>query len=66
MKVLDEWCEKVGRDPSEIEPTVAIDSSAEQLAWVDDLIAAGASHIIFMTPAPFDLGPALELQARLR
>ena len=48
-----------------IERTVAIDSSAEQAAWVDDLIAAGADHIIVMTPAPFDLDPALELKARV-
>ena len=65
MKVLDEWCEKVGRDPSQIERTVAIDTSAAQLAWADDLVAAGASHIILMTPTPFDLEPALELKARL-
>ncbi len=65
MQVLDEWCEKVERDPAEIERTVAIDSSAEQAAWVDDLIAAGADHIIVMTPAPFDLDPALELKARI-
>lgn len=65
MAVLDDWCAKLGRDPSAIERTVAIDASAEQLAWADDLVAAGATHIIVMTGAPFDLGPALELQARL-
>lgn len=66
MKVLDEWCEKVGRDPSEIERTVAIDTSPDQQAWVDDLIAAGATHIIVMMGAPFDLDSALELQARVK
>ena len=65
MQVLDEWCEKEGRDPSEIERTVAIDTSDEQMGWVDDLIAAGASHIIVMMGTPFDLDPALRLQARV-
>ncbi len=65
MKVLDQWCEDVGRDPAEIERTVAIDGSPEQLAWADDLIAAGAQHIIVMTPTPFDLDPALGLRERL-
>ncbi len=65
MQVLNEWCEKLGRDPSEIERTVAIDGSPQQLAWADDLIAAGATHIIVSTPQPFDLDPALELQARV-
>ncbi len=63
MQVLDDWCHEVGRDPSEIERTVAIDGS--QLDWADDLVAAGASHIIVMTPVPFDLEPALGLRARL-
>ncbi len=65
MKVLDQWCEDVGRDPAEIERTVAIEGSPEQLAWADDLIAAGAQHIIVMTPTPFDLDPALGLRERL-
>ena len=65
MQVLDEWCEKLGRDPSEIERTVAIDASDEQLGWVDDLVAAGARHVIVMTGAPFDLDPVLELKARI-
>ncbi len=63
MTVLNEWCAEVGRDPSEIERTVAIDGS--QLDWADELVASGATHIIVMTPQPFDLDPALELQARL-
>ncbi len=63
MTVLNEWCAEVGRDPSEIERTVAIDGS--QLDWADELVAAGATHIIVMTPQPFDLDPALELRARL-
>ena len=53
--VLDSWCERVGRDPAEVERTVAISPTD-----VDDLpqyVEAGASHVIFMTGAPFDMGP---------
>lgn len=57
--VLDEWCAKVGRDPSEIERTVAVQGDD-----VDDIgryIEAGADHIIVMVGAPFDLAPLQSL-----
>lgn len=65
MAVLDQWCAEVGRDPSEIERTVAIDASDQQLGWAEDLVAAGASHVIVMIGAPFDLDPVLALRERL-
>ncbi len=53
--VLDDWCAKVGRDPSEIERTVAIDpKAADQVA---EYALAGADHVILMQGAPFDLAP---------
>jgi probable F420-dependent oxidoreductase len=55
-EVLDEWCAKVGRDPSEIERTVGIrpgESDDELQAYVD----AGATHLIVMTGHPYDLAP---------
>ena len=58
--VLDEWCAKVGRDPSEIERTVAIEP--EEIGALDEYEAAGADHAIVMLPAPYDLdslAPAL-------
>ena len=58
--VLDEWCERVGRDPGEIERTVAIppgDPEAERL------VEAGATHLIVMVDHPFDLTPVEELRA---
>ena len=61
-QVLTEWCEKEGRDPAEIERTVAINGGD-----VDDLDAyleAGATHVIVMTGAPFDLGPVEALLAK--
>ncbi|HEY6534027.1 MAG TPA: LLM class F420-dependent oxidoreductase [Acidimicrobiales bacterium] len=43
-RVLDQHCAEVGRDPSEIERTVLIDSS--ELGSIDDYLEAGATHLI--------------------
>ena len=61
--VLTEWCEKVGRDPGEIERTVAIDpSAADQVRAYAD---AGADHVILMQGSPFALdGLQTALDAR--
>jgi probable F420-dependent oxidoreductase len=65
--VLDDWCERVGRDPSEIERTVLIDD--DELDQVEALVEAGATHVIvglgFEHPSdePFDLAPLGELLA---
>lgn len=53
--VLDEWCAKAGRDPSEIERTVAV--GADDVHDVARYVDAGADHVIVMLGAPFDLGP---------
>lgn len=58
-RILDEWCEKLGRAPSEIERTVAINPA--DLGTVDALLDAGADHVILMTGAPFDLNPVERL-----
>jgi probable F420-dependent oxidoreductase len=52
--VLDEWCAKLGRDPSEVERTAALLTPAE-LDLVDDFVAAGATHIIQGLGHPYDL-----------
>jgi probable F420-dependent oxidoreductase len=52
--VLDEWCEKVGRDPAEIERTVDINGGGD-IDQVDDLLAAGATHIILGLDHPYGL-----------
>lgn len=49
--VLDEWCERVGRDPSSIERTVAV--SADEVPRWQEYRDAGAAHIIVMSSAPF-------------
>lgn len=58
--VLDEWCAKVGRDPSEIERTVS--TGADDQHSAQDYLEAGATHIIVGMHHPFDLSP---LQRRL-
>lgn len=57
--VLDKWCDKVGRDPAEIERTVAV--QGDDVDNIGRYIDAGADHIIVMTGAPFDLGPLQSL-----
>ena len=58
--VLDEWCEKVGRDPQAIERTASILDPA-QIDTLDDFLAAGADHVILGMGDPFDLDPLQRL-----
>ncbi len=60
--VLDEWCTKVGRDPAEIERTVAIQGT--EVDALDDYLEAGATHLIVMTGHPFDPTPVETLLAQ--
>jgi probable F420-dependent oxidoreductase len=58
--ILDEWCARVGRDPSDVERTVAI--GPDDVDQWESLVDAGATHIILMTGDPFDLDAAASLQ----
>jgi probable F420-dependent oxidoreductase len=60
-RVLDEWCQKLGRDPSEIERTASI--GGEDLANLDGLAAAGCTHVILGFGPPFDPKPVERLVA---
>jgi probable F420-dependent oxidoreductase len=60
--VLDQWCAEVGRDPAEIERTVAV--SPNDVEDIGRYLDAGASHIIVMIGSPFDLGPIESLLAQ--
>jgi probable F420-dependent oxidoreductase len=60
--VLDEHCAAIGRDPADIERTVAI--GAHELDAVDAYLEAGATHVILMCGAPFDLAPLQQLLDR--
>lgn len=59
--ILDEWCDKVGRDPSTIERTVAI--SADEIALASEFREAGATHLILMLAHPFETDEVEELLA---
>jgi len=58
---LNEWCERVGRDPAAIERTVLLDV-AEEANDLEGFVAAGVQHVIVGCPHPFDLGPIREIQ----
>lgn len=51
--VLDDWCDKVGRNRSEVERTCAL--AAGDIGRVDELREAGADHLILMQGPPFSL-----------
>jgi alkanesulfonate monooxygenase SsuD/methylene tetrahydromethanopterin reductase-like flavin-dependent oxidoreductase (luciferase family) len=54
--VLDQWCERVGRDAAEIERSILIED--EYLRNLDAYAEAGVQHLIVQVPHPYDLGPA--------
>jgi len=58
-EVLDEWCAKLDRKPSQIERTVGINITEvdNSQAYLD----AGADHLIVMLGAPYDLEPVERL-----
>ncbi len=53
--ILDDWCAKVGRNPSEIERTAAI--QADDVNDIERYTDVGADHVILMSGGPFDLAP---------
>jgi probable F420-dependent oxidoreductase len=56
--VIDDWCAKIGRDPSEIERTIGVSAvDGADPAKMDEYAAAGAQHVILMVGHPFDLTP---------
>ncbi|MBA3414627.1 MAG: LLM class F420-dependent oxidoreductase, partial [Chloroflexia bacterium] len=63
-RILDDWCAKGGRDPSEIERTVGI--APDEVDNLQAYLEAGAQHIIVMVPPPFDLSATKALLAAAR
>jgi len=55
MRVLDEWCAKLGRDPAQIERTAEV--RPDQMREVEGLLKAGAQHLIMEIGEPFDMEP---------
>jgi probable F420-dependent oxidoreductase len=60
-RVLDDWCDRLGRERTAIERTVSI--GAEELNHLDAYAAAGATHIILGLGHPFDGTPVERLVA---
>jgi probable F420-dependent oxidoreductase len=58
-EVLDEWCERVGRDPALIERTCSVRPA--EVDSFEDLLAAGAQHLIVPMGRPYDLRPVERL-----
>ena len=58
---LNEWCKKVGRNPTEIERSMSF-PNLDSLEDADDYVAVGATHLLIGIDGPtYDLGPAREL-----
>ena len=60
--VLASWCEKVGRDPDEIEKTVLL-NQPEDIEHLEKYRELGISHFIIGMGVPFDFQYAQELLA---
>jgi alkanesulfonate monooxygenase SsuD/methylene tetrahydromethanopterin reductase-like flavin-dependent oxidoreductase (luciferase family) len=63
-RILDEWCDRVGRRRDQIERTVGIQTG--EVGDANAYVEAGAEHLIVMVGAPFDLSPVEQLLAKLR
>jgi probable F420-dependent oxidoreductase len=60
--ILDDWCGRVGRDPSEIERSVLI--RPEQIKNADRYVENGITHLMLGFSGPdYDLAPLKELVA---
>ena len=51
-KVLDEWCEKIGRDPKEIERTANMSTTSPR--EVEHYLQSGLQHFVLRLAKPFD------------
>ena len=58
-QVLDQWCEKVGRDPAAIERTCSVNGG--EYDEVEGLLEAGARQLIVRGKHPFDMKPLEDL-----
>jgi alkanesulfonate monooxygenase SsuD/methylene tetrahydromethanopterin reductase-like flavin-dependent oxidoreductase (luciferase family) len=61
-RVLDSWCERVGRDPAAVERSVTL-TNREDPGRVEGFLAVGAQHLILPLGAPFDVRPVERLLA---
>ena len=54
-QVIDKWCSRVGRDPTEIERTCNIPAAAVE--HIQEYVGAGAQRLQIQLDHPFDLQP---------
>jgi probable F420-dependent oxidoreductase len=60
--ILDDWCEKVGRDPNEIERSILI--RPDQVQNADSYVENGITHLMLGFTGPdYDLSPLKDLIA---
>jgi probable F420-dependent oxidoreductase len=52
--VLNEWCEKLGRNPDDIERTIIVTPDAFSPDTAQAFAEAGADHLILMSGNPYD------------
>jgi probable F420-dependent oxidoreductase len=58
--VLNEWCEKVGRDPTEIERSITVTN--KQMEAADEYVRVGITHLVMGFSGPdYDMSPLAEL-----
>ncbi|MCA1729410.1 MAG: LLM class F420-dependent oxidoreductase, partial [Actinobacteria bacterium] len=58
--ILDEWCQKVGRDPKEIERSILI--RPDQIQDADGYVENGITHLMLGFTGPdYDLSPLEDL-----
>src|SRR5690606_29257455 len=60
--ILDEWCDRVGRDRAAIERTVSLDVTTA-VEEAPALVGAGATHVILMSGDPFRVDLIQEVRA---
>jgi F420-dependent oxidoreductase-like protein len=66
LEVLTESCERIGRDPDEIEVTLASrvapgETPAQLAERCDDLAQRGIDHVVFLTTGPWHKGGDLDV-----
>ena len=64
-RVLDQWCEKAGRDPAAIERSVLLDGP-DEIDQAEDFVAAGAQEVIVPAQAPFELADLKAVLAKAK
>src|SRR5579864_113048 len=63
MAVLDDWCDRIGRDPKEVERTANVGAMSPKM--VERWLKVGLEHFVVRLAHPYDTG-ALERMLKVR